>query len=396
MESRPRGQQLDFTNTEFAFAYKSDAELRRTYRLFRMIDSSFLSKIGPPLVTFALKLHLPVEGMIKRTIFDLFCGGTSLEGTRGRAAELYKSGVQTILDYSVEGKSTEESFDATRDEIIRTVQQGAKYPEVAFSAMKVTGIAHFDHLEKSQSGKALTTEENAALDRAKARLEMICKVAHDAQQPIFIDAEESWIQATIDVWAEEMMARYNRGKAIVYHTVQMYRHDRLAYLAQIAQQAQSEGWILGIKVVRGAYIDKENARAAEMGYPTPMQPNKPATDGDYDAAMRLCVQHIGHVALCAGTHNEQSAALLARLMDEHGIAYDHPHVLFAQLLGMSDHISFNLAHHGYRSAKYLPYGPVRSVIPYLFRRAAENTSVAGQSSRELELLRKECKRRGLI
>jgi proline dehydrogenase len=396
MDSNPRGQKLDFSNTQFAFAYKTDAQLKRTYRLFKMLGSNFLSKVGPPLVTFALKLGLPVQGIIRRTIFDIFCGGTSLEDTRGRSLELFQSKVLTILDYSVEGKSTEESFDATRDEIIRTLQHGATDEAVAFSAMKVTGIADAELLAKQDGGRELSKEEKTSLVRGKARLEAICKVAAELGQPVFVDAEESWIQKTIDIWTEEMMETYNQKKPIVYQTIQMYRHDRLVYFRNLIKIATEKGYFIGIKIVRGAYIEKENERANELGYPTPMQPNKAATDRDYNAALRESILHIDRVALCAGTHNEESAALLAVLIDEKGIPRDHPHVLFAQLLGMSDHISFNLAHNGYRSSKYLPYGPVKSVLPYLFRRAAENTSIAGQSSREVELLRKEVKRRGLL
>jgi proline dehydrogenase len=396
METNPKGQKLDFSNTQFAFAYKSDAELKRTYSLFKKLDSRFLSRVGPPLVTLALKLRLPVEGMIRRTIFDVFCGGTSLEGTTPRSRELYQNHVATILDYSVEGSNTEESFDATRDEIIRTLRHAAVDDAVAFSAMKVTGIADFDLLARMDAGRSLDAEEKEAMARAKARLDAICKVAAELQQPVFVDAEESWIQRTIDTWTEEMMGTYNRERPIVYQTVQMYRRDRLAYLKELIEKTRSQGHFIGIKVVRGAYLEKENDRAMELGYQSPIQPNKAATDRDYNAALRLCMGNLDRVAICAGTHNEESSALLAVMIDEKGIPRDHPHVLFAQLLGMSDHISFNLAHHGYRAAKYLPYGPVKSVLPYLFRRAAENSSIAGQSSRELELLRREMRRRGLL
>jgi proline dehydrogenase len=289
MESNPRGHKLDFSNTQFAFAYKSDAQLKRTYRFFKMLDSRFLSTIGPPLVTIALKLRLPVEGMIRRTIFDVFCGGTSLEGTADRSRELFASKVLTILDYSVEGENNEASFDATRDEFIRTLKHGAVDAAVGFSAMKVTGIADSDILAKMDAGHALSEAEQAAATRAKARLETICQVAHELGQSVFIDAEETWIQKTIDAWAEEMMARFNTTAAIVYQTVQMYRHDRLAYLRALIAKAEASNYFLGIKVVRGAYIEKENARATELGYATPMQPNKAATDHDYNVALRECV-----------------------------------------------------------------------------------------------------------
>ncbi|MEM7035736.1 MAG: proline dehydrogenase family protein [Bacteroidota bacterium] len=396
METKTGAKALDFDNTELAFGYKSDDQLKRTFRLFKKIDSPFLTRIGPPLVTFALKIGLPLEGMIKRTIFDIFCGGTSLEDTAGRSKELLDAGVYTILDYSVEGEKNDKGFDETRDEIIRTIRHGAGNDAVAFSAMKVTGIAHFDFLAKNDANGELSAEERSSLERSKARMEAICKVAHELQQPVFVDAEESWIQRGIDRWTEAMMEQYNREKPVVYHTVQLYRHDRLEYLRGLIQEAKTKGYVLGVKLVRGAYLEKENDRAKEKGYETPMQPTKAATDKDYNDALRLCIEHIDHVAICAGTHNADSCKLLAELMTSRGIAPDHPHVLFAQLLGMSDNISFNLAHHGYNASKYLPYGPVRAVLPYLFRRADENTSIGGQSSREVALLRKEMKRRGLI
>ncbi|MFM2377280.1 MAG: hypothetical protein RLZZ165_2377 [Bacteroidota bacterium] len=396
MEPNPKGQKLDFSNTQFAFDYMSDAELKRAYLLFKKLDSPFYSRIGPSLVTLALKLRLPIEGFIRRTIFDVFCGGTSLDDTAAKSRELFRHRVLTILDYSVEGRNTEESFDATCAEIIRTVRHGAREEAVAFSAMKVTGIADAALLEKCDAGLALEPREKEALARGKARLQAICAIAHELGQPVFVDAEESWIQDTIDQWAEEMMQTYNRERAIVFHTVQMYRHDRLAYLSNLVGNARDRGYLVGMKVVRGAYIEKESDRAAMRGGKSPMQPDKVATDRAYNAALRLCIDHLDRVALCAGTHNEESAALLALLVDEKGIPRDHPHLLFAQLLGMSDHISFNLTHHGYRSAKYLPYGPVKAVLPYLFRRAAENSSIAGQSSRELGLLRGEMARRRLL
>ena len=393
METKEKQEQLSFQNTALAFGHKSDQELRRTFRLFKMIDSPFLTRIGPPMVTFMLKIGLPVEGIIRKTIFDIFCGGTSLEGTSQRSNDLFQYGVQTILDYSVEGEKTDAGFDKTRDEIIRTLEHGAKNDAVAFSAMKVTGIAHFGYLAKNDSNKELSSEERGSLERSKARMEAICEAAYSLGQPVFVDAEESWIQRGIDRWTEEMMARFNKEKAIVYHTVQLYRHDRLDYLKGLIQRAEEEGYVLGVKLVRGAYLEKENERAEEMGYRTPMQPDKASTDEDFNAALDLCMRHLDRVAICAGSHNEHSCMLLARMMNERGLPAEHPHVLFAQLLGMSDNISFNLSHHGYNVAKYLPYGPVKAVLPYLFRRANENTAIAGQSSREVQPPRSEVKRR---
>ena len=393
MATKTKTVKLDFQDTSLAFGYKSDKELKRTYRLFKKIDSPFLTKVGPPLVTFALKLGLPVKGIIRRTIFDIFCGGESLEETSERSNALFKNGVQTILDYSVEGEKSDNGFDATRDEIIDTLVHASGNEAVAFSAMKVTGVAHFEYLAANDTNRKLTDEERASLIRSKQRFQDICKKAFDLKQPVFVDAEESWIQEGIDRWTEEMMELYNKELPLIYHTVQLYRHDRLEYLRGLVQKSKEKGYILGVKLVRGAYLEKENDRAEEKGYPTPMQPNKPATDKDYNEALRLCFQHIDHVAICAGTHNDESCLLAAELMAEKGLPNDHPHVLFAQLLGMSDNISFNLGHHGYNVAKYLPYGPVKAVLPYLFRRANENTAIAGQSSREVQLLRKEVKRR---
>lgn len=396
MAQYKNASKLDFNNTQLAFSYKDDAELKRTYSLFKKIDSPFLTRIGPPLVAFALRIGLPLEGIIRRTIFDVFCGGVSLADTAKRSKELFDFKVETILDYSVEGEKGEPGFNATRDEILRTLDHAAQNDAVAFSAMKVTGIADFDLLAKLDAKQTLSVEESAAAKRAKERLVAICEKAHAVQQPVFIDAEESWIQTAIDTWAEEMMARFNQERAIVYTTVQLYRHDRLAYLEGLIARAAEQGYVLGVKLVRGAYLEKENNHAADRKQPTAMQPDKASTDRDYDAALALCVQHIDRVAVCAGTHNGDSCRHLAELMDAQGLPPSHPHVLFAQLLGMSDNLSFVLAHHGYRVAKYLPYGPVRAVLPYLFRRAAENTSIAGQSGRELQLLRTELRRRKLL
>lgn len=389
----PEAEPIDFQDLRLAFSYKSDEQLSRAYRGMKMVGSPFMNRFGPPLLTFAFKIGLPVKGFVRRTVFDIFCGGETLEETSRRSEELFRYGVQTILDYSVEGEKTETGFDTTRDEILRTLDQGSRSKAVAFSALKVTGIAAFDLLEKAQSGSSLTSDEQASLQRGKARLEAICSKAAQLGQPLFIDAEETWIQDTIDAWAEEMMVKFNRGNPWIYTTTQMYRHDRLAYLSRVTEMAKSGGWILGVKVVRGAYLEKENARAAQMGYPTPMQKDKPSTDKDFDAALQWCIAHIEHVALCAGTHNEKSAVLLTRLMAAANLPPSHPHILCAQLLGMSDNISFVLAHHGYRVGKYLPYGPVKAVLPYLIRRAKENSSIAGQSGRELTMLGKELARR---
>lgn len=384
---------IDFSNTKLAFQAQSDAKLKRTYWLFRMIDDPFLTKVGPKLLTFGLNIGLPLKGIVKKTLYDLFAGGESLSLTVPRSEHLMEYGVRTILDYSVEGEKTEKGFEATKEEIVRTLIHGGKHDAVAFSCFKLTGLASFELLAKVQSGQPLSEAETASFERVKGRVWEIGEAAKANDLPIFIDAEESWIQDVIDGIAEEMMEAFNQEKPLIWTTTQHYRHDRLAYLEGLIERSTEKGFVLGVKLVRGAYLEKENRRAEEKGYPTPMQPNKAATDHDYDAAIRLCMENLNHVAVCAGSHNQQSSALLAELAAARGLAANHPHVWFAQLLGMSDNISFNLGHAGYNVAKYLPYGPVLSVMPYLIRRAEENTSVAGQASREVALLREEVKRR---
>ena len=384
---------INFNDTELAFRAKSDKELRRTYRLFKMIDSPLLTKVGPKLLTLAFKLRLPVKGMVKKTLFDIFVGGESLEDSVKTSAYLDSFGVKTILDYSVEGEKTAAGFDATKDEIIDTLEHGGKHEEVAFSACKLTGLAPFKLMEKVQKNMPLNETEKQSLVNVRRRMEEIAQAAQRNQTPIFIDAEETWIQDFIDELAEDLMERYNKEKPLIHTTVQLYRWDRLEYLRGLIEKSKAKGYILGVKLVRGAYLEKETDRAEEMDYKNPMQPNKAATDRDYDAALTLCIENIDHVAVCAGTHNEASSRHLANLLAERNIPASHPYVYFAQLLGMSDNISFNLAHAGYNVAKYLPYGPVKAVLPYLIRRAEENTAVAGQASRETELLSREVRRR---
>lgn len=393
--------QLDFSNTRLAFQAKSNNQLRKAYWLFKMIGIPWINAIGPKLLSASLKIGLPVKGIVKNTLFEVFCGGESLAETSMTSKYLFQYNVRTILDYSVEGKRNEKGFDNTANEIVNTLLHGGAHEEVAFSACKITGFAAIHLLEKVQKlireGKSLSEglneKEQAAFERVRNRIDKICRTAVEQKTPVFIDAEESWMQDTIDMLAEEMMEKYNQENAWVATTVQMYRWDRLAYLKGLIQQSKDKGYQLGVKVVRGAYLEKETDRAEEMGYKNPMQPDKVSTDRDYDEALRLCVAHIDHVHLCAGTHNEKSSLLLTQLMKEKGLPNDHPHILFSQLLGMSDHISFNLGHAGYNTAKYLPYGPVKAVMPYLIRRANENTSVAGQAGRELQLLSTEFRRR---
>lgn len=388
-------KQPNFDNTEVAFRQKSNAELKKAYWLFKMIGSNFLTKVGPPVTNFFLNIGLPIQGAIKATIFQQFCGGETIRECDKAIAQLAKGGVGTILDYSVEGEEEETVFDETCQEIIRTILRADGDVNIPITVFKITGIGRFALLEKLDAKQALNADEKAEYGKVKLRCEMICRTAFEKGVPVMIDAEETWIQDTIDELAVEMMRKFNRERIIVYNTYQMYRHDKLADMKADHLIAKAAGFILGVKMVRGAYMEKERKRAADMGYPSPIQPDKEASDRDYNESLRYCVDHIEEIAIVCGTHNEDSSRLLTYLLDERKIAHNHPHVYFAQLLGMSDNLSFNLADATYNVAKYVPYGPIKAVMPYLFRRAQENTSVAGQTGRELGLIERELKRRKL-
>jgi proline dehydrogenase len=384
---------LSFDNTEVAFRSRSNADLNRSYLLFSLISNPSWVKTGKWLTETALKLHLPIKGIIRKTIYKQFVGGENIQDCKATIAQLGKYGVGTILDYSVEGKESDEDFERTTAETIATVERGAGDANIPFCVFKVTGLAPFALLETMSAEKPLQAQEEHAWKKVQDRVNRICAHAASLKVPVFIDAEESWIQDAIDQLALDMMRKYNRERCIVYNTYQLYRYDRLDFLSLNIRQAKEESFFMGAKLVRGAYMEKERARAEKMGYTSPINPNKESTDKMFNDALRLCVQHISVVSFCAGTHNEKSSMLLAELMKENNIAPQDKRVYFSQLLGMSDHISFNLAGSGFHVAKYVPYGPVKEVMPYLFRRAQENTSVKGQTGRELSLIIKERKRR---
>jgi proline dehydrogenase len=386
---------LSFEDTEIAFRHSSNADLKRAYWLFKIININFLVKIGPPITNFAVKIGLPVKGLIKATIFKHFCGGETIRECETTIKSLESGGVGTILDYSIEGEDDEQVFDDTRDEIIRTIKRADKDKAIPITVFKVTGVGRFALLEKLDAGSELSATEQQEWQKVQARVLAICEKAHAVSVPVMIDAEETWIQDTIDHLALDMMRRFNKAKAIVYNTYQFYRHDKLNSLMSDNEVAVKEQFILGAKLVRGAYMEKERKRADEKGYPSPIQPTKEATDNDFDLALDYCTDHINSIAFIAGTHNEESCRLLTELLGKKNVNHKHPHVYFAQLLGMSDNLSFNLANADYNVAKYVPYGPIKAVLPYLFRRAQENTAIAGQMSRELSLIVKEMKRRKL-
>ncbi len=386
---------FSFDNTEIAFQLKKDKELKKARWLFKVFGIKWLIAIGPLLATIALKLRLPIKGIIKETIFAQFCGGETISECRPTSAQLWNCKVSTILDYSVEGAQEEAVFDATAKEIIRTIDEAAQHPHIAFGVFKTTGIARLALLEKLNSKKDLTPDEVAEKQRFENRFDTICGHAYTKGVRILVDAEETWIQDVIDSLTTKAMHKYNTQKAIVYNTLQMYRHDRITFLKKSIAEAGGNYYYAGFKLVRGAYMEKERKRSKNKNYPSPIQPTKEATDKDYNLALKICLEHIDRVSLCAGTHNKHSSEYLTQLMAKKGLANNDTRIYFSQLLGMSDHISFNIANAGYNVAKYLPYGPVKEVLPYLTRRAQENSSVTGQAGRELGLIEKELKRRKL-
>lgn len=384
---------LSFDNTEIAFRYKSNSDLSRARFLFSTIANPGLVQVGKSLTYFALKLHLPIAWVIKPTLYKHFVGGETLEECEKTVKLLSKYKLKSILDYSVEGGKDHETMQRTLDETLRSVVHAAKHPDIPFSVFKPTAFASQHVLTVASENAAVDEETAKAIRFFKNSVEKLCKTAFENDVPIMIDAEDSWYQPFVDQVVTGMMEKYNKKKAIVYNTLQMYRTDRLNFLKESLRKAEEGNYYLGIKFVRGAYMEKERLRAAEKGYPSPIQPDKAATDQNYDAGIAYTLEHLDRISVFNGSHNENSNHLLTELMERQGLARNESKIWFSQLYGMSDHISFNLADEGYNVAKYIPYGPVRNILPYLIRRAEENTSIAGQTGRELGLLEQERLRR---
>ncbi|MBJ6368654.1 proline dehydrogenase family protein [Snuella sedimenti] len=382
-----------FDNTEIAFSLKSDSELERAYYLFKMISIEPLVRIGTKATNLAIKAKLPVDGLIRSTVFDHFCGGVSEEDCLPVIDKMYEKGVSSVLDYSVEGKEVENEFDAALDITLKIIDFSKSIDAMPIAVFKPTGFGRFYLYEKLGKGDAFTAAEQAEWDKVVSRFDVVCKKAKENNIAVLIDAEESWMQDAADALVTAMMKKYNTEKPVVFNTLQMYRHDRLAFLKQQHAEAKKEGYYLGYKLVRGAYMEKENERAKEKGYVSPICVSKEATDVNFNNAVKYMLDNIKEMSLFAGTHNEESSYLIMDIMQEKGLEPNDDRIWFGQLYGMSDHISFNLAEKGYNVAKYIPFGPVKDVMPYLIRRAEENTSVAGQTGRELMLLSKERKRR---
>ncbi|KAI9449134.1 L-proline dehydrogenase [Russula earlei] len=390
---------ISFDNTENAFAYKSDKELKQSRFLFSTMDYPLFVPIGTRLTPFLMKTGLPVHGMIRNTIFKQFVGGETLTETAAVGTTLGKYGVQVILDYGVEGKEGEENFEHATEEFIRVIKYAGTQSNIPFISIKVTGFARLKLLQalneapRLRSGVHDYEEQMDEWDRVCDRMYRICEAAAQNNVGVLVDAEESWIQDPVDRLTMEMMEEFNRGKVVIYNTIQLYRHDRLDFLKLSHKIAKERNFVLGVKLVRGAYMEKERNRAAQNGYASPIQPNKESTDRDYNAAITYCIDNINEIAFIVATHNEQSNLLVTELMQAKGLSLHHPHLHFSQLYGMSDNITFNLAKAGCSVSKYLPFGPIRDVIPYLMRRAQENSSVSGQTGRELGLIKKELQRR---
>ncbi len=384
---------MNFEDTKVAFESKSDHELKKTHFVFSTMKKPWMVKMGTAATVGALKLGLPVKGMIKRTIFDQFCGGESIEDCSTTIDHLGQYNVHTILDYSVEGQEEEESFDRTKEEALGVADFAKGNPNIPFCVVKMTGLGSRTLMEKVQKGENLSEDERSKFEKIKKRVDEIANRAATNGLKFMIDAEESWIQDVIDSICYELMLKYNKEEPIVYTTYQFYRHEALSNMKKAFEEVTSKGAKFAAKLVRGAYMEKERERAIEFNYPDPIQPDKESTDRDYNTAQEFIIDHIDQFAVCSGTHNEESSAQLVELVLKKGLAKGDPRVYFAQLLGMSDNISYKLSKEGFNVAKYVPYGPVSKVLPYLFRRAEENTSIAGQSGREYNLVKKEMERR---
>ena len=384
---------ISFDDTKVAFAGKTNAELKKAWWLFVLVKNPALVKVGSLTLNIANKIRFPLRWALKPTVFKHFCGGETIEECKETLDKFSDSGIKAVLDYAAEGAQSEKEFDEARDRILATIELSRTNSNIGFAVFKFTGIARFALLEKYGKDENLSKKELDEYERVKKRADDICAAAKDAGIPVMIDAEESWIQDAVDGMVENLMEKYNKVSHVVYHTLQMYRIDKLFYLKKIHEVAKWKGYFPAFKLVRGAYMEKERERAQKLSYTSPIHPDKDATDAAFNDAVGFCLENIGNISLCIGTHNEISCQQAIEYMEEKGLEPAHDKIYFSQLMGMSDHISFNLAKGEYNVSKYLPYGPIRLVMPYLIRRAEENTSVAGQTGRELYLIKKELKRR---
>ncbi|HQU94969.1 MAG TPA: proline dehydrogenase family protein [Saprospiraceae bacterium] len=384
----------DFSNTEIAFSTKTDAELNKMHWLFDKMNKPWLVKLGTQFGLFAIRFNFPfAQTILKNTLFEQFCGGRTLLECMSNVDKLASKDIYTILDYGAEGKDTENDFNLTMNQVIRSIEFAAQQPYINLVSVKLTGLGRFGLLEKLHNKEVLDSKESEEYNNLVKRIDSICYNAHNHNIGVFIDAEETWIQNPVDDIVDKMMARYNTQKPIVYNTFQMYRTASLSFLKASHVKAKNEGYILGAKLVRGAYMEKERKRAEDLGYESPIHVSKEATDNDFNLGITYCIENINEIGSCCASHNQQSNLLYAQLIDKNNIPGNHPHIMTSQLYGMSDHLTFNLAESGIHASKFMPYGPVKDVMPYLMRRAQENTSVTGDMSREFDLIDQEVKRR---
>lgn len=404
---------ISFENTEYAFVAKSDAELKQAGFLFGIMGKPWLINMALKFTPLAIKWGIPfTKTLIRKTIFKQFVGGETLEQTAKVVNKLESYDVQVILDYGVEGKEGEDNFEHARDEFKRVIEYAATQPNIPFMSIKVTGFARFSLLEKLDTAmrqasgslmkrylyavESLPNAEKEEWHKVRLRMQHLCEAGDKKKIGILIDAEETWIQDPVDALTILMMDVFNKKTPVIYNTLQLYRHDRFQFLKDSYEAAVERNFMLGIKLVRGAYMEKERNRAAAMNYPSPIQPDKESCDRDFNASVEFCVEHLDRISVIVASHNEYSNLYTTQLLDKKGLPHKHPHVHFSQLYGMSDNITFNLAKSGCSVSKYLPFGPIKDVVPYLMRRAQENSSVSGQTGRELMLIKKELKRRKII
>ena len=384
---------MNFQNTEIAYKLKSNKQLLKTLFIFRLISSRTLVSVFTKIISLSLKLNLPISGILNRTVFKQFCAGIDEKDSIQVVKKLKKLNVNSYMHYASEGIESEKDFDNNFKIIIRTINITKKNTALPFTVFKASSLGKFNLFEKKSAGSALSEIEKQLWNKTIDRIKSCCNHAASQNVRIFIDAEESWIQPIIDEIAESLMEKFNQEKAIIFTTLQMYRKDRLKYLKKIFQNSIKKEYKLGIKLVRGAYMEKENERAYKNGLPSPIFENKIQTDLSFNSALDLILLKIEKCDLFVGTHCEKSIKKILKWMKEKKIANGYSKIWFSQLFGMADHISFNLAFQGYQVVKYVPYGPIKEVVPYLIRRAEENTSVNSQLSKEIYLIKKEMKRR---
>ena len=384
---------VNLNNNTNAFNDKSNTDLNRAWLLFLTISNPTISKILTNLLQIAISLKLPINYLVKISIFKQFCGGETITESKKTIDKLWKSKIGSILDYSAEGKQNDSDFKSVYDQGIKILNESENKNYIPFVVFKLTGLINFEILEKKNKNILLDQSEEKTYNIFLKRLEQICDKAKEINTPVFIDAEESWIQNAVDEIVLNLMKKYNHENVLIFNTIQMYRNDRVDYLNKIIDIGNKEKFKIGLKIVRGAYHEKEIDRAKKYNYNIPVHLKKEDTDKDFNKALEICVQNIDRISICSGTHNIKSSEYLIKLMKENGIKSNDKRIYSSQLLGMSDNISYNLAKANYNVCKYVPYGPIKEVIPYLIRRAEENRSISGQMSRELSNIIKEKKRR---